>query len=104
MKVHQQYQVAQNKVFNKQLIYDLQLVVKEEDFEGNNDATRCYDQIVEAIAVLALMRMDLSEEARKVLKKVLIHFRLHIVLGREPSKDNLTNMIQRRLQLFKVGR
>ena len=52
-------QVAQMSVLNKRLSYDLQHVLREEAFQADNDATNCYDRIVDNIAVLACMRMGL---------------------------------------------
>ena len=90
-------QVPQNSVLNKRVSYDLQLVMREESFQSDNDARNCYDRIVDDIAVLSCMRMGLSKEAGVFLKKVLTHFRHHIVLGGEPSTEFFENEITRRL-------
>ena len=87
-------QVPQNSVLNKRISYDLQLVTREESFQLDNDAMNCYNRIVDNIAVLACMRMGLRSEVGKFLKGLLIHFRHHIVLGREPSKGFFTNEIE----------
>ena len=68
-------QVAQNSVLNKRLSYDLQLVLREEAFQSDNDAMSCYDRIVDDIAVLACMRMGLGKDAGRFLKRVLTHFK-----------------------------
>ena len=39
----QKEQVAQNSVLNKRSIYDLQLLMREEAFQSDNYAMRCYD-------------------------------------------------------------
>ena len=53
--------------------------------QADNDATNCYDRIVDNIAVIACMRMGLSLKAGKFLKKQLILFGHHILLGGKPS-------------------
>ena len=53
--------IAQTSVLNKRISYDLQLVLREESFQADNDATDCYDRIIDNVAVLASTRMGLSE-------------------------------------------
>ena len=89
--------MAQNSVLNKRLSYDLQLVLREEDFQYDNDAMSCYDRIVDDVAVLACMRMGLRKKVGGFLKKVLNHFRHHIVIGGEPSTEFFKNEVNNRL-------
>ena len=90
-------QVAQNSVLNKRLSYDLQLILREESFQSDNDAMSCYDRIVDDIAVLACMRMGLGRRAGRFLKKVLTHFRHQIVIGGSPSEEYFKNEVHRRI-------
>ena len=61
-------------VLNKRLSYDLQRVLRQDAFQADNDATNCYDRIVDNIAVIACMRMGLALKAGKFLKKQLTLF------------------------------
>ena len=72
-------------VLNKKLSYDLQRVLREDDFQAENDATNCYDRVIDNVAVVACMRMGLSERAGKFLKKQLTSFKHHILLKGKPS-------------------
>ena len=57
----------------------------------------CYYRIVDDIAVLECVRIGLSKEAGRFLKNVLVHFKHHIVLGGEPSKEFFCNEAKKRI-------
>lgn len=56
-----------------------------------------YDRIVDDIAVLACMRMGLSKKVGVFLKKLLVNFKHHVVIGGEPSIAYFANEVERRI-------
>ena len=54
-------QIAQMSVYNKRLSYDLQLILREEAFQADNDVMNCYDCILDIVAVIVLMRIGLMQ-------------------------------------------
>ena len=98
---HSQYarrgQIAQNNVLNKKLTYNLQHVLRMEAFQSDNDALSCYDRIIDNLAVIATMRLGLSNHAATFLKKQLHRFKHHILLGGQPSVKFFCNSLKQRL-------
>ena len=90
-------QVAQTSVLNKRVSYDLQLTLREEAFQADNDATDCYDRIIHNIAVVASMRMGLSKRGGRFLKEQLQKFQYHIVLGGRPSRESFRDSLLSRV-------
>ena len=77
-------QIPQMNVLNKKLSYDIQLVMREESFQSDNDALSCYDRIIDNLAVIAAMRIGLSESTGKFLKRQLHEFKHCILLANVP--------------------
>ena len=78
-------------VLNKRLFYDLQLVLRKEAFQADNDAMSCYDRIIDDVAGMASMRLGLSLDAAQYMKPVLTGFKHKILVGGEPSEQEFFN-------------
>ena len=90
-------QIAQMSVLNKRLSYYLQLILREEAFQADNDAMNCYDRIIDNIAVIASLRMGLSSKGGEFLKRQLTAFQHKILLNGKPSKEYFCNSLRRRI-------
>ena len=87
----QRGQIPQASVFNKQIRYDLQLILRQDSFQADNDAADCYNRIIDNIVVIASMRMGLSVKGGEFLRDQLRSFKYYIVLGRKPSREDFCN-------------
>ena len=90
-------QIPQMSVLNKRLSYDLQLTLREESFQADNDAMNCYDRILDNVAVIASMRMGLSVKGGRFLKKQLCEFKHKILMNGRPSREQFCNQMKRRI-------
>ena len=90
-------QIAQMSVLNKRLSYDLQLTLREDAFQADNDAANCYDRIVDNVAAIATMRMGLSSRAARFMKETLVSFKHSILIGGQPSERSFSNSLLQRI-------
>ena len=90
-------QVPQFSVLNKRISNELQHVLREESFQADNDALSCYDRIIDDVAGIAAMRLGLSRQAARYMKKVLTNMKHKILVGGRPSELEFTSSLQKRL-------